>query len=341
MANLVGLATARNARAGFDVREDGLQGHSPPLAVYASAETHHWVDKSCEVLGLGRRALRRVRCDEQHRIDLQALRETIARDRAVGVRPIAVVGTAGTVNIGATDDLPALAAFCRDEGLWFHVDGAFGALAALSPALRPRVRGIEAADSLAFDLHKWGYLPYGVGCVLVRDAEAVARSFASRASYVAAARRGILPEPLFLADRGIELSRSFRALKVWMALKTHGAAAWGRLVEQNVAQARYLAERVRREPGLELVAPVPLNVVCFRARDARLDDAQTDAYNEEILARVQESGVAVPSGARIGARFALRVAITNHRSRREDFDRLVDVVLGFARDIASEGAQTD
>jgi glutamate/tyrosine decarboxylase-like PLP-dependent enzyme len=336
MANLLGLAVARNARAGFDVRSEGLSG-AATLTVYASHETHHWLEKSCEVLGLGRRAIRRIPCDEAHRVDLRSLAQTITRDRAAGARPVCVVGNAGTVNVGAIDDLQELAEICRREGLWFHIDGAFGALAALSPALRARVRGIDQADSVAFDLHKWGYLPYGVGGVLVRDAAAHRAAFASRASYIASVGRGMLRDPFVFADRGIELSRSFRALKVWMALKTHGAAAWARLVEQNVAQAEYLAARIRREPRLELMAPVPLNVVCFRVRRAGLEGTALDAFNEEILVRLQESGVAVVSTTRLEGQLALRAAITNHRTRQDDLDVFVDALLNIATAVERDG----
>lgn len=331
-ANLLGLCAARNTRAGFDVRAEGLQlGGQSELIVYASTETHYWVDKSCEVLGLGRRALRRLPCDAAFGMDLSALRTAIHADRKRGARPLCVVGTAGTVNTGATDALEELAALCREEGIWFHIDGAFGALAALSPALRSQVRGLEQADSLAFDLHKWGYLPYGVGCTLIRDANVHSQAFAGGASYIKSLARGIMPEPFVFANRGIELSRSFRALKVWMALKIHGAAKWGRLIEQNVRQAQYLAARIEREPELELVAPVPLNIVCFRIRGQGLTDRQREALNEEVLLRIQESGVAVPSSTRIGGEFALRVAITNHRSRRSDFDLFIDTVLELTR----------
>lgn len=338
-ANLLGLCVARNTRAGFDVRSAGLQGgDQPELVVYASTETHYWVEKSCEVLGLGRRALRRLPCDAAFRIEVSALRAAIQADRQRGARPLCVVGTAGTVNTGATDSLEALAALCREEGIWFHIDGAFGALAALSPALRPSVRGLELADSLAFDLHKWGYLPYGVGCTLIRDAATHRQAFAGGASYIKPLARGIMPEPFVFADRGIELSRSFRALKIWMALKLHGAAKWGRLIEQNVRQARYLAARIERERELELVAPVPLNIVCFRVRSQGGDDRQRDALNEEVLLQIQESGVAVASSTRLGSGFALRVAITNHRSRRADFDLFVDTVLEIAARVRRENA---
>jgi glutamate/tyrosine decarboxylase-like PLP-dependent enzyme len=273
--------------------------------------------------------------DDQYRVDIAALKAAIAEDRAAGHRPICVIGNAGTVNTGATDDLQALASICREEGLWFHVDGAFGAFAALAPSLRATVAGMERADSIAVDLHKWGYLPFEVGLALVRDPEAHRATFATSSRYLDATPRGPVAGGFPFADLGMQLSRGFRALKVWMSLKAHGADAWGRLVEQNVTQARHLRERVQAEPRLELLAPAPLNIVCFRYVAPGLDAAALNAVNEEILLRVQERGIAVPSSTVLGGRFALRVAITNHRSRLEDFDLFLDAVLAIGAELTA------
>ena len=329
MANVIGLAVGRHARAGFDVRGDGLKS-GPLMRVYGSTETHSWLKKALELMGMGRVSLCSVRVDEGYGMKIGEVKEAIAADRAAGIVPLCVVATAGTVNTGATDDLAAIADVCAAEGLWFHVDGAFGALAYWSEKLRPALLGMERADSLAFDLHKWGYLPYDVGCVLVRDADAYRAAFATGASYLNAMERGPAAGGIRFAERTPELSRGFRALKVWMSFKAQGVDSITELVEQNVEQARYLAARVKREPELELAAEVPLNIVCFRYRGAG------DAENQEILQRVQERGIAVPSSTVLEGLFAIRVAITNHRSRREDFDALADAVIEIGREVVGE-----
>jgi glutamate/tyrosine decarboxylase-like PLP-dependent enzyme len=338
MANIQGLAVARHAKtleAGLDVRRDGLQGEHPRFMVYGSTETHGWARKAVELLGLGDRSFRRIPVDAAYRIDLSALSAAVRADRAAGHRPFCVVGTAGTVNTGATDDLAALAAFCRAEGLWFHVDGAFGALTRLSPELRSLVRGIEDADSLAFDLHKWGYLPFECACILVRDPALHRATFAIAASYLAETTRGVNAGGHRFADRGVDLTRGFKALKIWLSLKAYGVSALARLVEQNVSQVRYLVTLVAARPELELLAPSPLNVACFRYAPDGVAEDRLNALNEEVLLRLQEEGIAVPSGTLLQGRYAIRVANVNHRSRRADFETLVDAVVRIGAEVSA------
>jgi glutamate/tyrosine decarboxylase-like PLP-dependent enzyme len=323
------------------VREDGVQTEAGAasrgrLVFYGSTETHNWARKAAELLGLGNRSFRRVPVDADFRIDVAALVRMLDEDRAAGMHPFCVVGTAGTVNTGATDDLDALADVCRERSLWFHVDGAFGALAHLAHGLRHIVKGLERADSIGFDLHKWGSLPFDCACVLVRDAEMHRAAFASSASYIAATERGVIAGGLPFAERGLDLTRSFKALKVWMSFTAHGTDRLAAVIEQNVRQTQRLVERIERHPELELLAPAPLNVACFRyVPTTPIDDARLDAVNEEILLRLQEQGIAVPSGTRLGGRYAIRVANVNHRSREADFDALIDAVVELGRQVVT------
>jgi len=340
-ANLNGLMAARVAKAGFDVREEGVQG-GPPLTVYGSAETHSWIFKACETMGMGRRAFRAAPVDADYRIDLAACRALIEADIAAGKRPFAIVGNAGTVNTGAVDDLVALRALADDFGLWLHVDGAFGSLAAWSDS-RALVEGQELADSLAFDLHKWGYLPYEVGCVLTRDPGAQVATYRSTSAggpaYLRSAEQGIAVDVTYFADRGLQLSRGFRALKVWMSLKELGADRLGEAIQRNIDQARRLGDLVDAHPDLQRLAPVSMNIVCFRYVAPDMDAAALDTLNQAILVALQVRGIAVPSQTVLNGCFALRVAITNHRSEDEDFDLLVGSVaaLGAELRVAARG----
>lgn len=334
MANIIALTVARHAKASFDVRKQGLQNHThAPLVVYCSSEVHSWAQKAVELLGLGDNALHRVPVDSSFRMEIAALRAAVLSDRKDGKAPFCVIGTAGTVNTGAVDGLSELAALCRDEQLWFHIDGAFGALAALSPNWRDHVAGLNLADSIAFDLHKWMYMPFEAGCVLVRDREAHHSTFVLTPSYLSSQGRGVAPRAPEFAARGIDLARNFKALKIWFSIRTHGALKFGRLIEQNIEQAHYLAALIEKEPGLELLAPVELNVVCFRFNPGCCDERELNRINEAILIRIQESGVAVPSGTRVSGHFAIRVAVTNHRSRKADFDLLAFHVRKLGADV--------
>jgi glutamate/tyrosine decarboxylase-like PLP-dependent enzyme len=336
IANFVGLAVARNAKAGWNVKAEGLCRAAKPLVMYCSAETHNSVQKSAEALGLGTNGIRYVATDEDFRIDQKALREAVAADRRAGKLPICVIGNAGTVNSGAIDDLQAIADFCKAEDLWFHVDGAFGATAALSPSLRPLLRGMDQADSLAFDLHKWMYMPYGVGCTLVRSRQKHRDTFGYQAAYLDPEGRGLAGGPIWFSHYGLTLSRPFRALKVWFSLKEHGLKTHQALVEQNVAQCKYLGDLINADTRLELLAPIPLNVVCFRFKSGLDDETKLASINKEIILRLQESGVAAPSSTVIGGHFAIRVANVNHRSRREDFELLASEVARLGTEIMAE-----
>ena len=323
MANLTGLTVARNARKSSDIRKGGLQRYPRTLTAYSSEEAHESVVKAMEILGLGSDALRKVPVNADFQMDLTALREAITLDREAGREPFCVIGTAGTVNTGAIDDLESLAAICREHELWFHVDGAFGALAVLSEEIGPRLRGIELADSLAFDFHKWMHVQYDAGCLLVRNGDQHRKTFSMRPAYLHQTGRGLAGGGEWPCDLGPELSRSFRALKVWFALKEHGTEAFGRAITMNCHQAEYLAALVRRLPDVQLMSSPSLSIVCFRLRPPGWDDAALDRLNEDVVADLQESGVAAPSTTRIRGVLSIRVNITNHRTRQQDLDVLV------------------
>ena len=320
IANLIGVLIARRAALGPTSRASGLGGTR--LVAYTSAAAHGCLPRAMDYAGLGSDALRRVPVDGRHRIDLDALRRAVAADRAAGATPFLVIGTAGTVDIGAIDDLAALADLAAAERLWFHVDGAFGALGVLTSEIAPRLSGIERAQSLALDFHKWAQVPYDAGFVLVRDGALHRDTFATSAEYLRREARGLAGGTFWPNDFGPDLSRGFRALKTWFTLRVYGTEQLGAMIAQTCRVARHLAARVAAEPRLELLAPAPLNIVCFRYRGA-----DADALNAAIVADVQESGVAAPSTTRIDGALAIRAAIFNHRTRERDVDALVDAVL--------------
>jgi glutamate/tyrosine decarboxylase-like PLP-dependent enzyme len=324
MANLMAVLVARTSALGKPSRRQGIGEKGALLTAYTSRAAHGCIAKAVDIAGLGSDALRSIAVDESHRIDVAALRAQIACDRAAGLTPFLVVASAGTVDIGAIDDIGALARLCREEDLWFHVDGAFGALAILSPALAPRLAGIEAADSIALDFHKWGQVPYDAGFLLVRDGEKHRDAFASPAAYLRREARGLAAGSLWPCDLGPDLSRGFRALKTWFTLKTYGADRLGAVIARCCTLAKYLEARIVAEPRLELLAPVDLNIVCFRYC---ADDA--DRINGEIVVNLQESGIAAPSTTVLDGRLAIRAAIVNHRTDVVDIDRLVSAVLEF------------
>jgi aromatic-L-amino-acid/L-tryptophan decarboxylase len=341
MANLVGLTVARHAKANYDIRSQGLYGSPSRMIFYGSKEMHSSLQKAVELLGFGSQSLRMIPVNEEFQIDLEELRNAIREDRERGHLPICIIGNAGTVNTGAVDELNALADICQVENLWFHVDGAFGALARLDPTLRNLLTGMERADSLAFDLHKWMYMPYEIGCALVRREEDHRRAFSLTPDYLAHAERGMASGDVWFSEYGVQLSRGFRALKAWMSIKEHGILKYGRMVRQNVDQASYLADLVDRAPELERLAPAPLNIVCFRYRIEGLHDEALNELNKELLIRLQESGSAAPSYTTLNGKYAIRAAISNQRSRREDFDILVREVIRIGNEMVQESNGQD
>src|SRR5215471_4495641 len=327
MANFIGVLVARTAALGTGVRRDGVAASGRRLTAYTSAAAHGCIAQAMELAGLGASALRVVPTNRQHQIEIDALREAVITDRSLGFTPFLVVGTAGTVDIGGIDDLMALAVLAREEKLWLHVDGAFGALAMLARDLAPRLAGIEQADSLAFDFHKWAQVPYDAGFILVRDGALHRSTFASAAAYLRREGRGLAGGSPWPCDFGPDLSRGFRALKTWFTLKVYGTEQLGAVISRTCALARYLRARVEATPALELLAPVPLNIVCFRYR---CPDA--DRVNARIVADLHESGIVAPSTTRVGGRLAIRAAIVNHRTEPRDLDALIEatVALGEA-----------
>jgi aromatic-L-amino-acid decarboxylase len=349
MANITALIVARNHFSPA-IKQKGLRAEAATLRVYGSEETHNCMVKGVEAIGLGGENFRRVPVDDEYRVRIDLLEEMIAADRAAGYLPFCIVGNAGTVNTGAVDDLDALATIAKREGCWLHVDGAFGAVPYIVPEWKEKLRGLERADSLSFDFHKWFYVNYEVGCVLIRDEQAHLAAFSAPASYLLKHERGLPGGPIPFSGYGLELSRGFKALKVWMLLKEHGVRAFARLVEQNLAQASFLGGLVEASPELELLTPVSMNIVCFRfvgsggggLGDAGggLGDAALNELNKELLMRLHEEGIASPSYTVLRGRYAIRVAITNHRSRRGDFEVLVEGVLRLGRElvVAAAGA---
>jgi glutamate/tyrosine decarboxylase-like PLP-dependent enzyme len=333
MANLIAIVVARDAARDAaqcpDVRRAGVAANPKKLTGYASMAAHGSLRRAFDIAGLGSDALRLVPVDAQHRINLAALRRMIQADRNAGCAPFLLVGSAGTVDTGAIDDLDGLAVVAGEERMWLHVDGAFGALGILAPEIAPRLAGIEAADSLAFDFHKWGQVPYDAGFVLVRDGELHRKAFASPAAYLEREAGGLAGGSPWPCDFGPDLSRGFRALKTWFTLKVYGLHALGQTISRTCELARYLEEKIAASNELELLAPVSLNIVCFRYKSPN-----ADRVNARIVVELQESGIAAPSTTRINGELASRAAITNHRTRRADIDVLVDSTLAIGRAIA-------
>lgn len=325
-ANFVAVLLAKTRVLGKNARERGLAA-GPQLVAYGSVEVHGCVTRAVEMAGIGSDYFRRIPVNAAGQIDLQGLRDQIGHDRTTGFTPFLVVGSAGTVNTGAIDDFRALRTISDTEGLHFHVDGALGALGVVSEKLAPRFAGIESCDSLAFDFHKWGQVPYDAGFLLVRDSAWQTETYASEAAYLTRTATGLAGGDWWPSDYGPDLSRGFRALKTWFTLKTHGLTALGDSMAANCALARALAERVEREPRLKLLAPVALNIVCF-AYVGHSGNAPS-TINIRIIEKLHAQGRVAPSLTLIKGEPAIRAAIVNHRTTLPDIEALVSGVVAF------------
>jgi glutamate/tyrosine decarboxylase-like PLP-dependent enzyme len=327
-ANLMGLAMAREIKS--PANESGVTSGG---VVYASDEIHMSIPKSVGLLGIGRNNLRLIGTDESFRMIPEELEASMARDEAAGRRPLAVVASAGTVNTGAVDPLCTVAEIAREHGVWFHIDGAYGALAAMAD--RKRFDGLELADSISLDPHKWMYQALDCGCLLYRSPEAARATFAHSGEYA----RSLTADPVegfAFFEESLELSRRFRALKLWLSMRYHGVTAFRRSIEKDMAQARRLADAVGQEPDLELLAPVELSAVCFRYRGTGTLQEEIDGLNLAILKRVVARGRVYLSNASIRGQFSLRACVVNHRTKDADIDSVVPEVLTAAKEVKAE-----
>ncbi|MDP2041339.1 MAG: aminotransferase class V-fold PLP-dependent enzyme [Algoriphagus sp.] len=333
MANITALTVARNSFLDEKIRGKGLKAASSQLVLYCSVETHSCIQKAAEVIGLGTEAVRKIGVNDQYELDTYALKAQIELDIEAGLLPFCIVGTSGTVNTGAIDPLDELLMISKKYGMWFHIDGAYGALAKLDPKYAGRLKAIEEADSLAFDLHKWLYVPYEVGCSLIRNAKKHRESFAITPNYLIQESRGLSGGLDSINNYGFELSRGFKALKIWMSLKEHGREKYAQMIAQNNRQAEYLADLVNDSSELELMAPVSMSITCFRMIKSGYSESQLRDLNREILLRLQEEGIASPSSTILNGKYTLRVANVNQRTRMEDMDLLVSEVLRIGAEI--------
>jgi len=343
---MAALAAARRAKAPAQIQNKGAQSCAKTLRVYASEETHHSVAKAAALLGIGRDNVRLVSVNERHKINLDELVAAIEEDRAAGHLPICLVANAGTVATGAFDPFRQIGEIARRFNLWLHVDGAYGGFAALAASTRPLFGSIEEADSLALDPHKWLYLPVDCGCVLYRDPEMARATFAHEAEYTRVIGQEA-DEAFAFWDYGPELSRRFRALKVWMLLKSVGLQALGEAIEKDLACARHFEKLVQNSEDFEMLAPVELSIFCFRHLPARLKGAlatgsserekiekQLDAHNERLLLALQRDGSSYLSNAQLRGRFSLRGCVMNYRTTLRD----MEILLG---DLRRVGAQLE
>jgi aromatic-L-amino-acid decarboxylase len=327
--NLVGLALARREKAQFDAASLGMRG-GPRVTVYVSQEGHASLDKAMMLLGMGRNQIRKIAVGDDFRIDLEALERQVVEDRNDGYRPICVVGNAGTTNTGAVDPLEALAEFCAKQDLWFHVDAAYGGPAAGTQVAGELFRGLDRADSVVVNPHKWLYVPAEAACILVRQSTALRETFQIAADYLREDSEADDDGAFDFKDYGPQLSRSFRALKVWMTFKAYGARTLRAAIDSNIEIMRYLADRIDESPDFVRVAPVPLSVVCFQYRtpdtSVHGDREYLDGLNNALPKALEKDGRVFVSGTKIHGRRVLRACSVNHRLRREDVDLLLEVI---------------
>jgi glutamate/tyrosine decarboxylase-like PLP-dependent enzyme len=346
MANLTALLIAHRAKADGDVSQEGIGNSRQRMVMYVSDQVHMSILKAADVLGLGQQSVRAIPSDDGFRLDVAALQAAIAADRKNDLKPFCVIASAGTAASGALDPLAEIAAVARDQNLWFHIDGAYGAPAAMVPECRPIFAGLELADSVSLDPHKWLYTPVDCGCLLLHDRSAARKPFVAEGEYVKIHETDAL-ESFAFWDYGIELSRRFRALKVWMTLRYYGARRISAAIADDMAMARYMAERIENDPEFELLAPVPLSICCFRYVPASLRaqltgtsgsqvNSRINQLNERIMHRVQRGGRAYVSNAMLRGKFALRACIINFRTTRADIDLTLEVIRQAAREIEKD-----
>lgn len=333
MANFTGLAVARNVKAGFDIRKEGLQQGKEKMVVYGSTEVHSCNQKACELLGLGADFLKKIPVNTDYTINIDKLKKQIREDKTQGLKPICIIATSGTVNTGAIDDLNAIADLCQQENLWFHVDGAIGAIAMLSDQVKPQLKGIERADSVALDLHKWLHMPFEAGCVLIKDQNGHKNTFSLIPEYLAKNTRGLASGDNWFSEYGLQLSRRFKALKIWMSIKEHGSERFGRMISRNVDQALYLGKLIAKNDLLELMAPIGLDIVCFRYNPKHKNADELNALNKEIKLQIEEQAIALPGYTTLNGQYCLRIAISNHRVTNQDFDDFINAVLSVGKEI--------
>jgi aromatic-L-amino-acid decarboxylase len=335
MANMIALLIANRRKAGTDTSLNGLWNSGPPMTIYASQEVHMSIAKAADILGFGRAQVRLADCDEQQRMDVESLRKLIESDIKEGLRPFCVVASAGTVNTGVVDPLDDVADVASEFDLWFHVDGAYGAPGRLDPEKRDLFSGLERADSVSLDTHKWLYVPIDAGCLLFRDEAAAKSAFSTEDADYIKVHGHADSEAFAFWDYGVELSRRFRALKVWLTLRYYGTKKIAESVSGDIALAHYMGELVEAADDFELLAPVELSICCFRYVPPHLrEDSDLDKLNEQIMGLVQASGQAYLSNATVNGQFALRACITNFRTTKADIERTLEVVRELSSTVA-------